>query len=397
MPTITTGTLGDSNFPAVQTNQIDIDDEIMLLEGSKDLFAPMLQKTKMRAAHGQKSEWLEDEVVPVYTNLSASYLIGATTIAVTSGTGAYFAVNDTIRNELTGENMIVTGIATDTLTVTRGVGSVAAVASSGSADGIIRIANASPQGASYPTVKDTQVVGQFNYQQIIRKSIGLVETARHEDFRGETDPVAYKKNKALLDIVRQQEQAIWLGRRYAGTAATTNHGTQAQLAMGGITDFITTNATASVGTLTQAVWETWLNTKAFGKGPIGGNKLIVMSPLVASAINGFAASKLAIPSVDQNKWGVKITRYQSVLGDVDLFVHPDWRQYVGAAASNNSLGGSAFAIDMSCLYLKGLRPMRWLENRQNPGDDAFIGEYLVEETLVFKQEKRHAKITGITG
>ena len=182
-----------------------------------------------------------------------------------------------------------------------------------------------------------------------------------------------------------------------GTASTTNHGTQAQLVMGGITDFITTNVTASVGTLTQAIWETWLSTKAFGKGPIGGNKLIVMSPLVAAAINGFAAGKLAIPSVDVNKWGVTITKYQSPLGNVDLFIHPDWRQYVGAASNNNSLGGAAFALDMSCLYLKGLRPLRYLENRQNPGDDAFIAEYLEELTLVFKQEKRHAKITGITG
>ena len=65
MPTVITGTEGDSNFPAVQTNQIDIDEEIMLLEGSKDLFAPMMMKLTVKAAHGQKSEWLEDEVVPV--------------------------------------------------------------------------------------------------------------------------------------------------------------------------------------------------------------------------------------------------------------------------------------------------------------------------------------------
>ena len=115
MPTVITGTEGDSNFPAVQTNQIDIDEEIMLLEGSKDLFAPMMMKLTVKAAHGQKSEWLEDEVVPVYTTAAASFTSGATTFAVAAGTGAYFSANDNIRDELTGENMIVTSVATDTL------------------------------------------------------------------------------------------------------------------------------------------------------------------------------------------------------------------------------------------------------------------------------------------
>lgn len=396
MPTVITGTEGDSNFPAVQTNQIDIDEEIDLLQGSKKIFAPMMMKLARKSATGQKSEWMEDEVVPVYTAATASFTSGAVTFSVTAGTGAYFSTNDTIRDELTGEQMLVVSVATDTLTVVRGVGSVAGTASSGSADGIIRISNASPQGASYPTVKDTQVVGQYNYQQIFRKSIGLVKTATLEAFRGENDAVGYKKGKALLDLVRQTDQSIFLGRRATTTAATANHGTQTQLVSGGFTDYIATNITSINGTLTQALWETFLRDKAFKYGELD-SKLIICSPLVLQAISGFAASKLAPPSPEITKWGVRLGTYQSMLGSVQLMAHPDWGQYSAAATNNFSLGGAAFAIDMDATYLRGLRTTQWLENRQNPGDDAFVGEYLQELCLVVKNERHFAWLRGVTG
>jgi hypothetical protein len=44
-----------------------------------------------------------------------------------------------------------------------------------------------------------------------------------------------------------------------------------------------------------------------------------------------------------------------------------------------------------------LRTTQWLENRQNPGDDAFIGEYLQELCLVVKNERHFAWLRGVTG
>lgn len=395
-PTIITGTESDANFPSVQTNQIDVDEDIMLLEGSKSLFYPIVMKTTTKAATGQKKEWLEDQVVPVYAAAAASFTSG-TSITMAAGTGAYFSVNDQIRDELTGESMLVTAVSGDILTVLRGWGSVASTNSSGSADGIIRLGNVSPQGASYPTIKDTQVVGQFNYQQISRKSLGLVNTATKENFRGENDPLAYKQGKALLDIVRQTELNFFLGRRNSSTASTSSAGTQSQLSMGGVIDYISTNVSSTAGSLSQDAFETWLTDKLFAHGDVGGNKLVVCSPIVGRALNSYMNGKLAIPNVDTNKWGVNVLKYQFALGTVDIFVHPDWRQYSASAVNNNSLGGMAIGLDMSCIYMSGLRPLALLENRQNPGDDQHVDEYLQEITMVFKQEARHAKLTGVTG
>lgn len=400
MPTTVSGTLSDTNFPAVQTNQIDVDDEIAMLEGSVGLFAPQFTRSMKKAAKSQKVEWLEDEAQPVYTTLAGSITNVATTMTFAAGTGQHFKVNDIVHMETSGENIRIDTITGDVVnTMTRAWGTTAAAAAT-NGDGVVRIANNSPQGASYPTPKATVVVGQFNLQGIIRTSFALTTTATMEQFRGEVDAVAYQKAKHLKEHLREIENTIWLGQRFAGTGSTTNQGTQPQLSAAGLDAFIQTNKQISVGALTQTTWELWLRQQAFRYGEILGSKLIVCAPVVANALQGFAASKLAPPSPELTKWGVRIRQYSSVLGDVNVVVHPDWRQYgtgvSGGNVLNASLGGAAYAIDMDHFYLKGFRTTKYLENRQNPGDDAFVAEYLTEFAPVVKQERLFAKLTGIT-
>lgn len=400
MPTTVSGTLSDTNFPAVQTNQIDVDDEIAMLEGSVGLFAPQFTRTMKKAAKSQKVEWLEDEAQPVYTTLATTINSSVTTMTFAASTGQHFKVNDIVHMETSGENIRIDAISGDVVTsMTRAWGTTAA-ATATAADGIVRIANNSPQGASYPTPKATVVVGQFNLQGIIRTSFALTNTATMEQFRGEVDAVAYQKAKHLKEHLREIENTIWLGQRFAGTGSTTNQGTQPQLSAAGLDAFIQTNKQIGVGALTQTTWELWLRNQAFRYGEVLGSKLIVCAPVVANAIQNFAATKLAPPSPEVSKWGVRIRQYASVLGDVNIVIHPDWRQYGTGASGGNvlnaSLGGAAYAIDMEHFYLKGFRTTKYLENRQNPGDDAFVAEYLTEFAPVVKQERLFAKMTGIT-
>lgn len=401
MPTTVSGTLSDTNMPVEQTNQIDVDEEISMLEGSVKLFAPQWTRSMKKAAKSQKVEWLEDESQPVYTAIGTDALATGvdTTMDVTAGTGQHIKINDVLHIESTGENVLVTGISTDNLTITRAWGTTAGAAAVAGV-GVVRLANSSPQGASYPTPKSTVVVGQYNLQQIVRTSFAFTKTATMENFRGETDPVAYQKAKHLKEHLREIENTIWLGQRKAGTASTTNHGTQPQLSTAGIDAMVVTNKTQSVGTLTEANWNIWLRSKVFAFGEILESKLVVISPVVAANLAGHASTKLAPPSPEISKWGVRLRTYQSVLGDVNLVVHPDWRQYgtgaSGGNASNSSLGGSAYALDMDHIYLKGFRTTKFLENRQNPGDDAYVAEYLTEFAVVLKQERLFAKLNGVT-
>lgn len=402
MPTTSSGTLSDTNFPGIQRDYIDVDDEIAMLEGSVGLFAPQFTRTMKKAAKSQKVEWLEDEAQPVYTAIGTDALATGvdTTMDVTAGTGQHIKVNDVLHIESTGENVLVTGFnSVDNVTIIRAWGTTAGAAAIAGV-GVVRIANNSPQGASYPTPKATVVVGQYNLQQITRTSFALVKSATMEQFRGEVDPVAYQKAKHLKEHLREIENTIWLGQRFASTAATTNHGVQPQLSTGGIDSFVQTNKTLNAGaaTFTQTAWETWLRTQAFAFGEVLGSKLVVISPVVASVLAGYPRNNLAPPSTEVSKWGLRLRTYVSVLGDVNLVVHPDWRQYGTTAASAGrsfGLGGAAYSLDMDHLYLKGFRTTKYMENRQNPGDDAFVAEYLTEFAVVVKQERLFAKLTGI--
>lgn len=401
MPTTGSGALNDTQYPAVQTNQIDVDDEIAMLEGSVGLFAPQYTRSMKKAAKAVKVEWIEDEAQPVYTTLSGSITNVATTLTFAAGAGQHFKVNDIIHMETSGENIRIDTITGDVVnTMTRGWGTTAGTAAT-SGDGIVRIANNSPQGASYPTPKSTFAVGQFNLQQITRTSFAFVKSATMEQFRGEVDPVAYQKAKHLKEHLREIEMTIWLGQRFAGTGTTLNQGTQPQNSAAGLDSFIQTNKTVTVGALTQTVWETWLQSQVFRYGEVLGSKLIVCSPVVLKAISAFAANKLAPPSPEISKWGVRLRTYASVLGDVNLAIHPDWRQFGtgvnGGNVLNASLGGAAYSLDMDHFYLKGFRTTQYLEQRQNPGDDAFVAEYLTEFCPVVKQERLFAKLTGVTG
>jgi hypothetical protein len=398
MPTTNTGAQSDSTYPAVQTNQIDVDDEIEMLEGSVGLFAPFFTRSMKKAATSVKVEWLEDERQPVYTAIGTDALASGvdTTMDVTAGTGQHLKVGDVLHVETTGENLFIQSFnSADNLNVIRGWGTTSAAAAVATV-GLVRVANNSAQGSSYPTPKSTVVVGQYNYQGITKTSWAFVESATFEKFRGEPNALDYQKKKHLLEHLSEIEYTIWLGQRFQSTAATSEFGTQPIYSAAGLDALIQTNKTQSVGALTQAVWENWLLTKAFAYGEILESKLIVCSAVVANAIQGFAAGKLAPPDPSIKKWGVRIQNYQSVLGDVNLVVHPDWRQFYAGRASNSSLGGSAYAIDMSTFYLKGFRTTKFQPELQNPGTDGKVNQYLTEFAPVLKQEKRSAKLNGVT-
>lgn len=398
MPTTNSGAQSDSTMPAVQTDRLDVDTEIEMLEGSVGLFAPFFTRSMKKSAVSVKVEWLEDERQPVYTAIGTDALASGvdTTMDVTAGTGQHLKVGDVLHVETTAENIYISAFnSVDNVTIIRGWGTTAAAAAIAGV-GLVRIANNSAQGSSYPTPKSTVVVGQYNLQGITKTSWAYVESGTYEHFRGEPNVLDYQKKKHLLEHLAEIENTIWLGQRFQSTAATSEFGTQPIYSAAGIDSFIQTNKTQGVGALTQSVWENWLLTKAFQYGELNESKLIVCSAVVANAIQGFAAGKLAPPSPDLKKWGMRIQNYESVLGTVNLVVHGDWRQYYPGRANNGSLGGAAYAIDMSTFYLKGFRTTKYEENLQNPGTDGRVNQYLTEFAPVLKQERRSAKLTGVT-
>lgn len=392
-PTIISGVADDS---VILSNQkiIDMDNRIAQLEPDATPLTTMTMKLNKVSAKAQKHEWLEDQNIPRLTTLSVSAASGDTTISVSTGTGQYFRVRDTIRIASTGENVAVTAVSTDTLGVKRAIGSVTGLSAASGVD-LVKLANAAAEGATLGTLQQTKKVAQFNYTQIVRQPWGFTNTALATSWYGGNlnDNEAKKK---LIEHKYAIENMAFFGRRNLDTTAGAVTGYA-----GGITDYIATNiTTASSGALTQATWEAFLQT-LFRYG--SREKVVFVSPIVYRALNSFPLAKLAPndsgPGVKD--YGVQLSSYQGggTDGKVMIALKRDWDDFQRASPQ---LGGIAVAIDMQYVQWNPLinegmnRDTKLLPNRQANDEDSAKQEYLTEGTFTWKLEQCHGLLRGVT-
>lgn len=384
--TVLSGVVDDADI--LQNRRVvDMDPVIKQLEPDDAPFTVMLSQTGSRPAKSQKVEWLSDQLVPRLTTLNngGNVASGATTFTVATGTGAYFRANDILRMS-NGENVRVTSVAGDVLTVIRSVGSVAASTITDSTD-VIKIGNASAEGATLGTIKQTQQVANYNYCQIQRDPLGFTNTLINSDLYGGSEP-QYEAKKKMMEHRRQMENTLFFGQRDLDTTGSTPIGY-----CGGLVDFITTNVTTMSNpyTLTEEIFATFLRT-GFRYG--SRNKVLFASPLIVSALSSFPQSKLAPPSSDVKSYGVALQEYRGANGGtVKIVEKRDWLDY---STSNNQIGSWAVLVDMDDVTMRPLRKTVLLPNRQAPDEDSVKQEYLTEYSLQVGVEQNHAILRGVT-
>jgi len=390
MPTLLSGVVDDADILSNQ-RVVDMSPTIAELEPDEAPLTTMLQKVSKRAAYSQKVEWLSDELVPRLTTLSASATSSATSLSVPATTGAssgtYFRAGDVIRIASTGENCYVTGVSADTLYVTRGIGGTAVTAvSAASGVDVIKVGNAAAEGATLGTLIQTKKVANFNYAQIQRDPWGFTNTLVASKLYGGPEP-ANEAKKKLIEHKRQLENTLFWGVRDLNTSGSAPIGY-----CGGVFQYATTNLTASVGTLTESVFESFLR-KAFRYG--SQNKVFFCSPLVASALSSFPQGKLAPPAPGITEYGVSLSSYQSASGaKVQIMVKRDWYDFQNTA---NQYGGIGVMLDMDDITMRPLRDTVLKPDRQANDEDSIKQEYLTEWSFEMGNEKKHAIISGITG
>lgn len=129
MPTIVTGVRDTANIQTAKL-KIDMSEKIALLQPSATPFITFLKRAKgnTEVATNPKFQWMEDDLGARWDaiNNGAGYLSTDTSLVVDNG--AYFSAGDIVKVPRTGECMLVTAVATNTLTVVRGYGVTAAAA-----------------------------------------------------------------------------------------------------------------------------------------------------------------------------------------------------------------------------------------------------------------------------
>ena len=389
MPTVLSGMV-DTEDVLADERVVDMSDDIKHLDPDDSQFVTMMQRMASKEAIREKVNWLELEYFPRLSALAASATSAASTIGVTAGQGTYFRAGDVVRIAATGEAFRVLSVATDTLTVERGVGDVAA-ATAASGLQLLIVSNASKQGATLGTRKMLKKVLGFNYTQIVRHPFGFTNTNVAIERYGGREP-ANEAAQKLVEHKRSLEYLAFFGARdlitHSGDSEPTGYA-------GGIDEFVSTNVDNAGGTLTEANLEAYLRD---GLQHGSRNKVIFLAPVAMGAISGFLRDSIQPAGLNERLWGAKVDAYISgAYGQkIPLIVKRDWNDFSTASVQ---YGGFAVGVDMSNVKIRPLRGRNTslLRNRQANDADETTHEYLTEVSYEIAQEATHFIINGITG
>ena len=383
--TILSALVDDSDILSNQ-RVIDMSDEIALLDPETSQFYTMLSRLGSKSAFSSKIEWLEDLLDPRISSTSGAETSGSVTIDVATGEGDYFRAGDVVRVARTGEAFTVTSVATDALTVVRGVGRVAAAAML-TGDQLLIVGNGSAQGATLGTRKVTKKVAQYNYEQIQRNPYGFTNTLAASKLYGGPEPMQERKKKLVIHK-RAIEHALFWGTRSLVTSGATPVGLS-----GGLFEFVTTKVYDAAGALAKSLLDTYM--RGFLHNGHGDSKVLFVSPVVAQAISSFLRDAWQPADVKQRLWGAKVDGFISgAYGyKVPVVVKRDWNEF---STASTQYGGWAFLVDMGNVTFRPLRDTKYLPNRQANDADEVSEEYLTEFSLQVEQEKTHGIIVGVT-
>lgn len=313
--------------------------------GSAPMFALSSQSGKSKAkqsTHGYFSKTMAF----VTQTLAAGVLIGAGTIVVPSVVGMTTKI--VLHNTRTRENVYVTAIntGTNTLTVTRAYGRVAAAAMNIS-DVLIQVGTSFEEGSVRPTARGLSTVYISNFTQIFRNAWGLTDTARASySEAGFSNIAENRKDNALFHSTDIESALIWGQAKMDTSGPTPLHSTQ------GIRDALAQYAPGNIaamgGTTTMTQLETAL-TPLFKYSTDMSNPTQRVAFCDQQALKVFnqigRLSGQVFLNNEQTTFGMRFTTFVFYLGTLTLVNHPLLNGVGGGTL------GTAIVMDMPALKL----------------------------------------------
>lgn len=406
-PTHTTGavTVGGAGARTTATSStegrlvVDAVDKVFLLEPNKHPLVSLLTNvgrvwdgkawkgsSVAKASTGNPEfKWFEDVYGARYTKATT---VSSNTEIHVAASAYIFTVGDIVKNARTGENMLVTTVATggDTteLTVTRAYGTTTTAATA-VGDGLFIIGNANAENTGARNSNTTQTSPETNYTQIWKTTIALSGTEDAAKLYGGRD-LPYLRGKKATEHALDIERSFWFGEKRTGTDGT--YTSMPIRTTGGVLEFINggnSYVQNQGGALTAPDMNTFLR-EAFTYG--NNRKMLFAGGLVLQAINEISRGQLQT-KMDDTTYGVKISQWTTTFGTVDIVHNPLFVE---------DYAGYGFLLDMECFryrYMEG-RDTKLMTNVQAPDVDGIVDQYLTEAGLERKQASRHAIIKGVT-
>jgi hypothetical protein len=377
-----------------------VNEDAVLLEPDVTPLITFLLKLngKYTPCTSPRIEWFEDDFVArwaVNGTATVANSASSTTVTVTDGTlfqaGDVFIVPQAISSTTAPEQIRVTAVSTNTLTVVRNVGSTGLVSITPSADLAI-LGTAFEEGSTPPTAKTTAPSAGLSYTQIFKKTINLTKTqVASKVYAAPNGERAFQHAKKLKEMKIDMNRQFLYGTKSESLTGGPS-GNPIRTTMG-LNSVISTNTTNGSTTLTETIFETF-SRQAFryGRSP----KLLLAAPIIISAIHSWGNAKLQLKPMEKI-YGVNIQRIMT--GHGEWLLARDWLLENGVT---NGFGGWAFSIDLDNVDLKYLsdngenRNFQVHEDVIKDGRDAYVDECLAEVGICIKHEKKHAKLYNVS-
>lgn len=307
----------------------------------------------------------------------------ATSVAVTTNEGIQFQANDLIMNKTTKEQMLVTAVSGDTLTVIRGWGT-ANQGTSGEAltvgDELILVGNAWTEGTFSADARSYNPRTAYNYTQIFKRAVENTGTNERIKTYGNVNKLKFQRQEEWYQFLVERSRAYYTGKRVE--FVDTNNGNRKKRTTAGLDSFIQSNVT-TVTSLTYSNFMTF-SKQVYRKG--GAEKLLVCNSDFAQLIQEMVmANKVQWAISPKTKeFGINIKRLSCIHGDMDFLMDRTMDDLYTLP--------TAFALETDLIEEMILRPDVWRENVQAPDWDGRKDEILGESGLKVISEERHGKI-----
>lgn len=358
---------------------VDVAKKIDVLEPDSAPLTLLTKKMDKRVAVNPEFNWMEEASLVKSDQINhAAYNAGETDLVVDDGTK--FRGGDVVKVVATGEQLLVSSVSTNTLTVVRAWG-VTTTTNIPDDSVLLIVGNANAEHATKRAMKIGDITKKTNYTQIFRTPFGISRTANESDTNGKND-LAHQRMMQLIEHQKEIERAFWFGEPKEDLTGTTP-----RRATGGIDYFISTNATDAGGGLTEAEFDGFLRT-GFRYG--SKTKWLFASPIVVSAISFWSKVKL-VTSNDDKSYGVSIVKYVTPFGTVNIV-------NMNLFTEVTLYSGYAYLIDIDCLAYRYIAnsDTKLKTNIQDNSADGEEDEYLTECGLEFSQEKKCALLYNVT-
>lgn len=366
----------ETSIQNVDNNLRGMDANVYELEPSAAPLVAFSDAMGSSESANPKVEWLENELLPRITT-STGAAAGATTIPVGAD---IFRIGDVVRFPVAGHGLLVTAKAAGSITGSL-LPSTANTAIAAGAE-VYLVSNANAEGNTLREMLITQLVTQFNFDQIVRTPFGVTTTELGTQHYGGDERARLRKSFGI-EHARSIENIAFFGIRSLLPAFPTTR------TAGGILSYITSNVTPGGGNLSEDTFQTFAKL-GFRYG--SERKTLFCSPNVVARIEGFARVNLRVVNSVGEKYGIVMKQYVCGQGVVDIVMHRDWMD-------SPTYGGYGVLVDMDAVKLRPLRNVgstRLLPNRQAPDYDGVKDEYRSETCLQVIHERRHALLTGVT-